>query len=136
MYLKWGFILMVMSTASLFWFIWGEFQRLREQLIIAKSQTEQYRNEALKMIQHESFRTEKEVLNTLREDNKANQSAMLKMSEEITEKIESMEEEQKRIGDSVQKLTQRIDDISPVVESSKSLVSQMSNLMNYSVGGE
>lgn len=138
MYLKYSFMIMTISIGFLFWFIWGELQRLKVQLAIQKSEMELFRKEIINLINKAEDAIKKEVLDMIRDDNAHNEKRLQTMAEEITGKIEQVEqsiEQTDRIltltRDELTNIADGVD--KSVEEDTLSIINQLNNLLGYSV---
>lgn len=123
MYLKTGFALATVVTGVLFVLFWMELERLRQSI---QKQAEL----TIRQLNNLENELKEDFCGRIREETIANNERIEKrlqaMSEEITTKITELDK-------GLEEIARNIDSVATAKDSELSLVSQLNNLINYSL---
>lgn len=138
MYLIYSFIIMTGTTGILFWFVWEELKRLKVQLAIQKSEMELFQLRMIRLLRESENSTKKEISDLVKDGNAYNERRLQIMADEITGKIEqveqSIEQTDRMLTLTRDELTNIADGVDKSVEEDTlSIINQLNNLLGYSV---
>lgn len=138
MYLKYSFMIMTATSVCLAWLIWGELKHLKTQLAIQKSEMELLRQRMTGLLRESENATKKEILDIVKDGNIYYEKRLHRMAEEITGKIEQVEQSIEQTDrmltltrDELTKIADEVDN--PTEENTLSIINQLNNLLGYSV---